>query len=101
MCRAEAPHLSKLEEKYGARGLVVIGVNIDNDSAARVRKFSEQKNLGYKMLLRGEGVAFNDYWCRAFPTIYWIDPSGKVRGRDYGYQSFDRLEERARGFLAP
>jgi len=99
MCRAEAPHLSALQAEHRAAGLVVIGINCDNDPPERIRKFVEAKSLGYKMLLRGDGVAMRDYHCRAFPTLYWIDREGRVAARDYGFQPPEKLAERARALL--
>ena len=99
MCRAEAPHLSALQKKFRSQGLVVLGINIDNDTAERIDKFVQDRGLDYTMLLKGDGVAFSQYSCRAFPTLYWIDRTGKIRARDYGYQATARLEARARGLL--
>ena len=99
MCRAEAPHLSELQEKHRGDGLVVLGVNIDNDKPDRIRRFMDSKGLSYRMLVRGDGVAMRDYHCRAFPTLYWIDKNGTVMARDYGPQGRKRLEDRARTLI--
>ena len=100
MCRAESPHLSALQKKFKKSGLVVLGINIDNDTAAKIEKFQKSKGLEYTMLLHGDGIAMREYFCRAFPTVYWIDKRGNIAARDYGYQTPDRLEERARSLLA-
>ena len=100
MCRAEAPHLSVLQKKYKDRGLVVLGINIDNDSVERIQKFKEEKDLVYPMLLAGGTVASKQYFCRAFPTVVWIDKTGKITGRDYGYKRLGDLEKRAQQLLA-
>jgi thiol-disulfide isomerase/thioredoxin len=99
MCRAEAPHLSELQKKHRDSGLVVLGINIDNDSPERLKKFVGEKGLAYQMLLRGEGVANRDYHCRAFPALYWIDREGKVIARDYGYKSPKYLEDRTKALI--
>ncbi len=100
MCRAEAPHLSALQKKFASKGLVVLGINIDNDSAERIGKFRADKGLEYTMLQKGNEVAMRAYFCRAFPTLYWIDEKGTIMARDYGFQTPDRLEERARALMA-
>ena len=99
MCRAEAPHLSELQKKYENQGLTVLAVNADNDSARRLKAFVEEKNLTHTILIAGNGVAFGEYSCRAFPTQYWIDRSGKLVGRDYGYENFRKMESKAKKLL--
>ncbi|MGW1747928.1 TlpA family protein disulfide reductase [Streptomyces sp. NPDC002092] len=54
-CRAEAPELKKIQQKYGARGLRVLG--LDNDAG------------------RGAGLAFQKQYRLDYPSL--IDPSGK------------------------
>jgi len=88
-----------LQKKFRSKDLVVIGVNIDNDTKARIQSFVDSKNLDYRMLLRGDGVALRDYHCRAFPTVYWIDRKGKIMARDYGRMGIGELEARAQALL--
>lgn len=78
---------------------MVLGINIDNDSPERIKKFVAAENLEYRMLLRGDRVGFRDYHCRAFPTLYWIDREGTIVARDYGLLSPSTLEERATTIL--
>ena len=54
-CRAEAPELRKIQKKYGARGLRVLG--LDNDAG------------------RGAGLAFQKQYRLEYPSLH--DPSGK------------------------
>lgn len=99
MCRAEAPHLSALQEEHRGSGLVVLGINCDNDTPERIRGFVEAKRLAYRMLVRGDGVATRQYHCRAYPTLYWIDREGRIAARDYGFQPPAKLAERAKDLL--
>jgi thiol-disulfide isomerase/thioredoxin len=54
-CRLEAPELKKIQKKYGARGLRVLGLNND---------------VG-----RGAGLAFQKQYRLDYPSLH--DPSGK------------------------
>ena len=78
---------------------MVLGINIDHDSAEKVRAFAASKGLAYRMLLHGDGVAAQKYHCRAFPTLIWIGRDGRVAARDYGIVGPAGLEERARALL--
>ncbi len=55
-CVANIPHLDALHRKFQDQGLVVIGQNIWEEDAAKVRKFVEK--MGDKMSFR---VALDDY----------------------------------------
>ena len=98
MCRAEAPHLSDLQKQFGEQGLIVLGINCV-DTVEQIRRFVETKSLGYRMLVRGDGVANHDYHCRAFPTLYWIDRAGKVAAKDYGYLDSGLLQARVKAII--
>ncbi len=99
MCIAEAPHLSRLQEKYKNQGLTVLGVNSDNNSKANLERFVKEANLTHAILLNGSGVAMQVYSARAYPTTYWIDRSGKLVAREYGYHGPEKLERTARRLL--
>ena len=99
MCRAEAPHLSRLQEKYKDQGLTVLGVNADNNSKENLNRFIQEKKLTHAILLNGSGVAMQAYSARAYPTTYWIDRSGKLVAREYGYHGPEKLERTAQKLL--
>lgn len=47
-CRAEAPHLNALQQRFGERGLRVIGLNVGGDGdRPKVSDFVRQLNLKY------------------------------------------------------
>ena len=91
------PQLRKLEEKF-ANELSVIGVH-----SAKFPNEKEKENL-YKAVQRcelqhpvlndSEFRVWQQYACRAWPTIMFIDPEGKVIGKHEGelpYEAFDDL----------
>jgi thiol-disulfide isomerase/thioredoxin len=55
-CRVEIPELIKTQEKYGKRGLTVIGIGLE-DKAESVRDFMKAYEMSYTVLLaKGGGV---------------------------------------------
>ncbi|MCF8197588.1 MAG: TlpA family protein disulfide reductase [Sulfuritalea sp.] len=52
-CRVEIPELVEIQTKYKARGLEVVGLNIES-SAAPVRDFSKAYDVNYTVLLTRE-----------------------------------------------
>jgi thiol-disulfide isomerase/thioredoxin len=55
-CREEMPELSRLQEKYRASGLVVIGISTDD--VEKMREFAQQNPVAYP-LLAGDFEATN------------------------------------------
>jgi peroxiredoxin len=49
-CREETPHFVQLQQKYGDRGLQIIGVSMD-DSSDPVRTFYEQFHMNYPVVM--------------------------------------------------
>ncbi len=91
------PQLRKLERQY-ADELVVIGVHSakfpnekDKDNLYHAVKRYE---LEHPVVNDAEFQVWQEYACRAWPTLMFIDPEGKVIGKHEGelsYQDFDRL----------
>ena len=89
------PQLRKLERKY-AEELTVIGVH-----SAKFPNEKEKENL-YKAVQRhelehpvvndAEFLVWQQFTCRAWPTMMFIDPAGKVIGKHEGEISFDDLD---------
>ncbi len=50
-CRAEMPDLQRLEQSYGSRGVVVVGVN-QGESAERARSFAQSLRISFPDLDR-------------------------------------------------
>lgn len=63
-CAAEMPELEKLRLPLAARGIDLIGLNVDSDPAADVRGFIREKRVGYPNFLGG---------VRAIESLYATD----------------------------
>ncbi len=77
-CEEEAPHINKLAAEYEARGVKVLGINV-NDSAQRT--VSGIKDFGIRYTVaRDEGAQVaRRYNVTGTPTIVFIDKRGVVR----------------------
>lgn len=53
-CRVEIPELAKTQDKYGKRGLTVIGIGLE-DKAESVRDFMKAYEMNYTVLLAKSG----------------------------------------------
>jgi peroxiredoxin len=77
-CRAEAPHVKALHEKYGARGLRVVTVHVADVPKDQVAKFVDNEKLPYVVLLDGRGVFTGSYNGGGIPQTYLLDREGRI-----------------------
>ena len=101
-CRVEAPYLTRLLDKYAARGFAVVAVNAWGDPVEKVRSFVKRGGLKQKMLMDGRSVAKRQYAVLGFPTAYWIDHRGVVIAQEVGFrpESLPIMERRIEELLA-
>lgn len=84
-CRKATPHLQKLHEKYGNKGLVVVGLALDKGGADDVKPFVKKHKLTYTILVDSSSKVARQYGVRGIPTAYIIDKKGVIRNIHVGY----------------
>ena len=84
-CRQEMPHLNKLYEKYKASGFVLLGVNVDDDSAQAVG-VATKLGVTFPVLPDADKRVSRQYDLSAMPSTVLIDRDGKVRFVHRGYR---------------
>jgi thiol-disulfide isomerase/thioredoxin len=82
-CVAEVPTLNKLQEKYGDRGVKIIGVTMASGDAQEVKPFISRNKMKYTVLMGDDDQAY-DLNVVAFPTTYVITRDLKVFRRYIG-----------------
>ena len=90
-CRRAIPELVKLQEKYGDKGLVILGVSMDDPQLANdefLQMFKEKMKINYPILRADEWVvrAYFPDGRTAIPTLYLIDREGTIREKVVGYR---------------
>jgi thiol-disulfide isomerase/thioredoxin len=76
-CIAEIPDFNNLQDKYGARGVRVIGVAVQSGWARDIQKFAAKYKMGYT-ILAGNDDTVSEFGVINFPTTYVIGPGWKV-----------------------
>ncbi|MDB4941203.1 MAG: thioredoxin family protein [Labilithrix sp.] len=76
-CRALAPRLSALKDKYGAQGLSVVGITTDD--AEKAALFAERAQMRYGVVVDANGDTSRAYGVSALPTMLVVDKKGIVR----------------------
>lgn len=91
-CRSSMPHLDVLQKRYESRGLVVIGLSVDEGSQAEVRRFAQSLGVTFRLAMANDHV-LDDYGpIRFLPTTFFIDRKGQVVRRVRGYLDPETLD---------
>lgn len=89
--------MRKLEKKYDRR-LAVVGVHspkfIEERETESVHQAIKRLNVGHPVVNDKDFRVWQEYAVRAWPTLMFVDPEGKVIGKHEGefpYDAFDRV----------
>lgn len=78
-CQAETPILRDLAAAYRDRGLVVVGIAVQETSPANVFAYADRYQLGYVVGGDWTGELFRSYRLRGLPTQFFVGPEGAIR----------------------
>ncbi len=76
-CVKEIPWFAGFEKTYGAKGLAVVGVSMDEGGWNAVKPFLAENQVPYRMLLGNEATA-KRFGIESLPDTFLIDREGKV-----------------------
>ncbi len=98
-CRREIPGFIRLYERYQDRGLVIIGVSLDQYGWRAVKPFMENYRINYPIVLGNQQVANQYGGIRTIPTTFIIDRNGNIVDRVVGYHSLTYFEKKIKPLL--
>ena len=78
-CQAETPVLRDTYQQYRDRGLVLIGIAVQETNVADVRAYAQTYGLTYPIGFDSGGDIFHLYKVPGLPTQYFIAPDGTIR----------------------
>ncbi|HEY5768879.1 MAG TPA: TlpA disulfide reductase family protein, partial [Terrimicrobium sp.] len=91
-CKAEIPGFIELQKEYGAKGLVVVGVSMDEKGPSVVKEFMARFGVNYPVVM-GNVKIMQDFGGQGLPTTFIIDRSGSIVARHVGFASKDAFEK--------
>jgi peroxiredoxin len=77
-CRAQLEALNRISKTYASAGLVVIGVNLD-DNVARAEKFARAQDVQFQLLVSAPENTGRDYQVDRLPMMVFVDREGVLR----------------------
>jgi peroxiredoxin len=86
------PHLSAMQDRFGGKGLVVLGLSVDDVAPEQVRRFAERLHVHFSVAMATENVLDSYGPIRSIPTTIFIDRQGRILRRVVGYVDEETLE---------
>ena len=97
------PSLREWHQEYAAEGLVVIGNHYPEfgyeSDLDNLKQAVLELEVSYPVVQDNEGVNWNAYNNRYWPTLYLIDKNGHIRYRHIGEGSYAATEDAIRALL--
>ena len=88
-CRRSFPWMNAMHDKYGAKGLVVVGINVDKRRADADR-FLAQVPAHFTVAYDPQGDTPKAYAIKGMPSSVLIDTHGRVIAAHAGFRDVDR-----------
>ena len=82
-CKIEIPHFIEIQNRYGAQGLQVIGISMDDDEKP-VRDFQQQYKVNYPVAVGHAKLAQAYGGILGLPITFVIDREGRMVKRYIG-----------------
>lgn len=84
-CKQSFPALNRLHDKYAAKGLVIIGIGVD-DKAEDYKKFAGRMGAKFPLIHDAAHKAADKFAPPSMPTSYLIDRKGGIRHIHVGFK---------------
>lgn len=90
-CRQSFPWMNEMQAKYGARGLQVVGINLDRkrDDAER---FLAELPATFTIAFDAAGDSAKRFGVKGMPTSVLVGPDGKVLYMHTGFRNEERAQ---------
>ncbi len=95
-CREEIPHFVDLQQRYGDRGLQIIGVSMD-DSPDPVRPFYQQFHMNYPVVMGTAQTGAMYGGILGLPIAFLITRDGRIYAKHIGATQRRGFRERDQG----
>jgi len=77
-CRETIPVLARLHDKYGPKGLVVVGISTDKAPKEKVAKFVHTLKMTYQVLWDADDTQAKVFGFEGLPSVYVFGRNGKL-----------------------
>jgi thiol-disulfide isomerase/thioredoxin len=99
-CKIEMPWFVELQQQYGAQGLQVVGVAMDDASKEDIAKFAKDMGVNYPILIGKESVGDAYGGVPALPESFFIGRDGKLVDKIIGLKGKGEIEDTVKKALS-
>ncbi|MCS6884503.1 MAG: TlpA disulfide reductase family protein [Acidobacteriota bacterium] len=97
-CRKEIPDLIAVQKAYKDKGVVILGVAVDEE-LDDVRSFVRKYEINYMVAL-DDGSIFSQWEGEGIPLTFFIDRRGRIKNRSEGMLTRQEIDEILQQLLA-
>jgi cytochrome c biogenesis protein CcmG, thiol:disulfide interchange protein DsbE len=77
-CKESVPKLAQLNEKYGSKGLTVVGISVDKGSVEKIKKTAAKLGINYLVLHDKDNTLSKSFGFSGIPSVYVFDRKGNL-----------------------
>ncbi len=99
-CKIEMPWFVELQNEYGAQGLQVVGVAMDDASPGDIAKFAKDMGVNYPIAVGKESVGDAYGGVQFLPATFYIGRDGKVIDKVFGLKGKHEIQDDIKKALA-
>jgi thiol-disulfide isomerase/thioredoxin len=101
--RRTLPWLRAWDEKYGAHGLVIVGVHTPEfrfeTDADNVRSAAREQEVRYPVAVDSDYAIWDAFANHFWPAVYLLDAQGRMRDHKFGEGGYEQIEAGIRQLL--
>jgi len=90
-CRRSFPWMNEMQQKYGGKGFVVVGINVDK-KRPDADKFLVQNPASFTIVYDEAGTTPSAYGVKGMPSSYLVDTAGRVAYVERGFLDEHKAE---------
>jgi len=92
-CKIETPWLVELQNQYGAQGLQIVGVAMDDSGKDEIARFAKDMGMNYPVALGKEAVGDAYGGVSYLPESFFIGRDGKIVDKIMGLEGRSEIED--------
>ena len=103
-CRNTLPDIKKWDARYREKGLTIVGVHspefAEEQKVENVRREVAELDIRYPVVTDNDYATWRAYDVAAWPTIFVLDKSGRIRWTHVGEGAYEETEQVIQKLLA-
>jgi peroxiredoxin len=99
-CKIEMPWFVEMQKEYGAQGLQILGVAMDDASPKDISDFAKQMGVNYPIVVGKDSVGDAYGGVQFLPATFYVGRDGKVLDKVFGLKGRGEIQDYIKKALA-